>query len=68
MPNFSCGHQPWMGISCVECRPDIYTKGGEISPHAYWDENHPCPPRPPCREDEGPGGVSENCSPTFVQR
>ena len=43
MTNFSCGHQPWMGISCVECRPNIYTKDGKIAPHVYWEENNPCP-------------------------
>ncbi len=28
MPEFSCGHKPWMNVHCVECRPDLYGTSG----------------------------------------
>ncbi len=35
--NFSCGHKPWMGVACVECRPDLATvKPFELVTPGRW--------------------------------
>jgi hypothetical protein len=32
MPNFTCGHQPWMGIRCDECSPKVAPEQIKIIP------------------------------------
>lgn len=34
MPNYSCGHQPWMNQACIECRPDLFSKPRAYTPTA----------------------------------
>jgi len=37
MANYSCGHQPWMGVACVECRPDLANiKPSELSRRQFF--------------------------------